>query len=151
MEELKDSASFGRRGEALFLAQAATLLLIFFPPMGLQGLLDLVGTLALTCGLVFIGYALVSLGRNLSPLPAPRARHRLVTSGMYGYVRHPMYGGLLLATFGLAAVTQSEARLALGGLLWWVLEQKVRACSECWGMMIITTSLRRLGEPEECR
>ena len=35
-------------------------------------------------------YALLSLGRNLSPLPKPRKNHSLVTSGMYSYVRHPM-------------------------------------------------------------
>jgi len=40
-------------------------------------------------------------------------------------VTHPhRYGGLILASIGLAAVTKSEARLALGFLLWFVLEQK---------------------------
>ena len=36
------------------------------------------------------------------------------------------YGGLILASIGLAAVTKSEARLALGFLLWFVLEQKTQ-------------------------
>lgn len=40
-------------------------------------------------------------------------------------MRHPMYGGLLLSCFGLAAVTHSESRLALSALLWLVLEAKV--------------------------
>ena len=44
-----------------------------------------------------------------------------------GYIRHPMYGGLILAGLGLAATTHDEVRLAMVGLLWWVLEQKVRA------------------------
>jgi protein-S-isoprenylcysteine O-methyltransferase Ste14 len=42
-----------------------------------------------------------------------------------GYIRHPMYGGLLLAGLGLAGSTHDEVRLAMVGLLWWVLEQKV--------------------------
>ena len=36
-----------------------------------------------------------------------------------------MYGGLLMAALGLAAITRNECRLALTGLLWLVLEQKV--------------------------
>jgi hypothetical protein len=36
-----------------------------------------------------------------------------------------MYGGLLMAALGLAAITRNECRLALSGLLWLVLEQKV--------------------------
>lgn len=43
-----------------------------------------------------------------------------------GYVRHPMYGGLLLASVGLSMLTRNETRLALACLLWYVLEQKVR-------------------------
>lgn len=44
-----------------------------------------------------------------------------------GYVRHPMYSGLIMAGIGLAAITRNECRLALTALLWVVLEQKVRA------------------------
>ena len=72
----------------------------------------------------FRSYALLSLGRNISPFPKPRKNHQLVTSGMYSYVRHPMYCGLILASLGLAAITRSETRLALAGLLWFILERK---------------------------
>lgn len=61
----------------------------------------------------------------LSPLPAPRKSHRLIVSGMYSYVRHPMYGGLIMACLGLAAISRNECRVALSFLLWWVLENKV--------------------------
>lgn len=43
------------------------------------------------------------------------------------------YSGLIMIAFGIAAVTLSEARLALAALLWWVLEQKVRGLSAWWG------------------
>jgi protein-S-isoprenylcysteine O-methyltransferase Ste14 len=50
-----------------------------------------------------------------------------------GYLRHPMYGGLLMASFGLAIVTRNETRMALAALLWVVLEQKVcRLCLGWW-------------------
>lgn len=41
------------------------------------------------------------------------------------YLRHPMYGGLLMASLGLAAVTHDESRLLAAAVLWLVLEQKV--------------------------
>jgi hypothetical protein len=36
-----------------------------------------------------------------------------------------MYGGLLMAAYGLAVITRSETRLAMAVLLWVVLEKKV--------------------------
>lgn len=122
VQELKQD--FGKRGEVFFFAQAAAMVLIVFCPFQLQGLLDLFATLMLTTGLVFIAYGLLSLGRNLSPMPQPRQKHTLVTTGMYSYVRHPMYAGLLLTAFGLAAVTRNETRLALALGLWFILEKK---------------------------
>ncbi len=46
-------------------------------------------------------------------------------TGMYSYVRHPMYAGLLLTSLGLAAITRNETRLALAVGLWFILEKKV--------------------------
>lgn len=42
------------------------------------------------------------------------------------YLRHPQYGGLLMAAFGIAIITRSETRLAMAAVLWFVLHQKVR-------------------------
>lgn len=125
-EELKDPNEFGKRGEAYFFAQAAVVALIVFPPWGLKGLVPFLGTIAVTTGAVFILYSLLSLNKNLSPFPEPRKQAKLVTTGMYGYCRHPMYGGLLLCSFGFAAVTGSETRLVLSVLLWIILEQKIQ-------------------------
>lgn len=127
VSELQDQQLFGKRGEAWFFAQVAVFLLVVFPPIPLRGLVDMVGTLAVTAGVVFMIYGLFSLGRNFSPLPQPRRRHLLVTKGMYSYVRHPIYAGLLLVCFGWAAISGCEGRLALSCLLWWVLEKKVSA------------------------
>lgn len=55
------------------------------------------------------------------------------------YLRHPMYGGLLMASLGLAAVAHDEARLLAAAVLWLVLEQKVRGVS---GELNIGASLR---------
>jgi protein-S-isoprenylcysteine O-methyltransferase Ste14 len=84
------------------------------------------GVLALLTGAIFFIYSVVSLGRSFSPLIAPRRNNELVTSGMYQYMRHPLYAGLLLLAFGLAAVTYSETRLVLALLLQAVLTYKAK-------------------------
>ncbi len=43
-----------------------------------------------------------------------------------GYVRHPIYCGLCFLTFGLCAITGSQARLALSVACWILLHHQVR-------------------------
>lgn len=71
-------------------------------------------------------YSVISLGRSFSPLVAPRKNNELVRTGMYQYMRHPLYAGLILLSFGLAAVTYSETRLVLALLLQMILTYKAR-------------------------
>jgi protein-S-isoprenylcysteine O-methyltransferase Ste14 len=47
------------------------------------------------------------LGRRFSGLVAIQQGHELVTSGLYGVIRHPSYLGLLLGTFGWSLVFRS--------------------------------------------
>ena len=68
-------------------------------------------------GLCLAGFALAfwaraHLGRNWGMPMSLRQGHELVTSGPYGYVRHPIYSGLMLAMIG-SAVTLSLLWLAL--------------------------------------
>ena len=71
-------------------------------------------------------FACFSLGRSFSPLIAPRNQNELVTTGMYQYMRHPFYAGLILLSYGLAAVTYNETRLVLALLLFLVLHYKAK-------------------------
>ena len=59
-----------------------------------------------------------AMGKSLTPLPAPRADAALVKTGMFEYMRHPLYTGLMLFTTGLAALTEDASRaLFAGGLI----------------------------------
>lgn len=49
-------------------------------------------------GLTLAG--LFTLGSALTPFPRPRANATLRTRGVYAWVRHPVYGGLIVATLG---------------------------------------------------
>ncbi len=49
----------------------------------------------------------------LTPLPYPRQDAELVRTGVYAQVRHPIYGGLIIAAVGFGLVTASPAALVL--------------------------------------
>ncbi len=70
--------------------------------------------IATGCGLA----GTVSLGRNLTPFPKPLARARLVQTGIYGRLRHPLYTAVFCGSVGWALVWRSWpaglAALALG-------------------------------------
>jgi protein-S-isoprenylcysteine O-methyltransferase Ste14 len=52
------------------------------------------------------------LGSNLTPLPHPATGAELVESGIYGRVRHPIYGGILLGAAGWALLTAAPIAVA---------------------------------------
>lgn len=125
-KEVTAPQQLGKRGEGWVIAQFFSLLLILFPPLNLTGLSAAVGWVSLAAGLAFIASGVLALGRSLSPLPYPRESATLVTEGVYALVRHPLYGGLIIGSLGLAFITGSEVRGLLTLLLWWILESKIK-------------------------
>ena len=93
--------------------------------------LTLCGTVLLLiaagCGLA----GAISLGRNLTPFPSPTARTRLVQTGIYRLMRHPLYTAVFCGSVGWGLVWSSWpgllAALALGPLL----DAKARR-EGCW-------------------
>ena len=59
------------------------------------------GILIIIIASIFILIAIKDLGRNLSPLPKPKANSNLVTTGIYRFMRHPMYYSLIIISFGV--------------------------------------------------
>ena len=70
-----------------------------YPPSAWIAVLGLVLTAA---GLALSVWARVHLGRNWSGFVAPKVNHRLIRTGPYARVRHPIYTGILVAIFGTA-------------------------------------------------
>ena len=73
---------------------------------------QLAGAALTALGILMAAAGLASLGGALTPFPRPLATARLRQSGVYAWVRHPIYGGVILASLGW-----SMAWLSLPGIL----------------------------------
>ena len=62
---------------------------------------NLVGFLIIIFALIILFVAIKDLGRNLTPFPRPINNSNLVTTGIYRFMRHPMYYSLILISFGV--------------------------------------------------
>lgn len=98
------------RGEWYLLVQAALILLLLFGPSTFPGmpvwdaaysrLASLSGVALIFTGILLATSGVISLGRNLTPLPVPKKNGALVVHGAYRIVRHPIYSGLLFMAVG---------------------------------------------------
>ncbi|MFD0862920.1 methyltransferase family protein [Sungkyunkwania multivorans] len=61
--------------------------------------------------------AMAQLNKNLSPFPTPKSDAQLVQTGLYKYIRHPIYTGILLAALSYAFFIGSSFKLLIFLLL----------------------------------
>jgi len=112
----------GRRGEWYVVAQFVLFPVITLGPKTLAGMPPwperLIGVSSIA-GMVLLGLgglvsllAVVNLGSNLTPLPHPKDGATLVVSGMYRFVRHPIYFGVILMAAGFSLSIQGWLTLA---------------------------------------
>lgn len=87
-------------------------------------------TLIGVAGLVLVR-AFADLGESLTPVPRPRPDARLVESGIYAHVRHPIYAALMLASVGWSSLTSSLSAFAVALVLVVFLDAKARR-EEAW-------------------
>lgn len=84
-------------------------------------------------GAVLLGSGIAELrrARALTAVPHPRPEAELVERGAYRFVRHPIYGGLILGAVGLAVITPWPGTFAAVAVLAVVLDLKRRR-EEAW-------------------
>ncbi len=126
----------GQRGEMWVAVQAVLLIVYAFVPKTGDAwanafLADVLGWVLVLAGIALLGWSALNLGRSLTPLPRPVPDGKLVTSGAYRLVRHPIYSGVILAAAGLALVTENWLRLAMAVVLFVFFDLKARA-EERW-------------------
>ena len=86
-------------------------------PAPWSALARVLGVLLLLVGAALAAVGLLGLGRNLSPLPHPKADAVLVETGLYGLMRHPIYTGLIAGSLGWALIHNSWVTLLLAGVV----------------------------------
>jgi len=119
---------FGSRGEIYFAIQAVLVLSIVLGGIpAIQPVVTiLLGPGLLVAGLAIAVASVVDMGGALTPFTKPptTAQAKLVTDGLYKYMRHPMYTGLISLMVGLSILSGSADRLLLAGLLFVFLDFK---------------------------
>ncbi len=99
-----------RRGDWWLMAQVSLILAHLLPPLPSKPItipdfshpLTLSGGILCILGAILAFGALISLGKNLSPLPEPKIDSILITKGAYKYCRHPLYQGLIISSIGMS-------------------------------------------------
>jgi protein-S-isoprenylcysteine O-methyltransferase Ste14 len=102
-------------------------------------------------GLVLIFWSGVALGKMYSPEVTIQKKHQLVTTGLYRYIRHPRYLGVVLVALGLSFLFRSWIGLAanipvLGVLLFRIKDEEAfmhqefgpeweAYCKQSWRLM----------------
>lgn len=122
---MNDLPSLGPRGEGWVLIQGILLVLVAAAGWSLgpdwsapaQTVGVVVGIALIGSGIVLIARGVADLGGAMTPLPRPRDDAELVETGAYALVRHPVYGGLILAAFGWAIVQASIVAVILAAAL----------------------------------
>ena len=71
----------------------------------------LAGIAAMVGGGILVFRGVKDLGGSLTALPHPKDDATLVEFGAYRLVRHPIYGGLILGSFGWSLLQASVAAL----------------------------------------
>lgn len=88
--------------------------------------IKLVGVCMMFTGL-FIGLiANFYLGENFTPFVTPKKNGKLITSGIYGIVRHPIYTAAIILAFGWTIYCGSILGFVLSIILIFVLDGKAK-------------------------
>lgn len=99
-------------------------------PRSARVTLRVLGAMVAVGGLPLVLSGLRRLGEQLTPYPRPAEGGSLKQDGVYGLVRHPIYGGILLLVLAWALIT-SPLVLAPTAVLVGLFEAKHRR-EELW-------------------
>ena len=83
------------------------------------------GLIIIIIASIIMFLAIKDLGSNLSPFPRPIANGNLITSGIYSFMRHPMYYALILISLGIFIINLSFYYLFLTLILSLVIKFKI--------------------------
>jgi protein-S-isoprenylcysteine O-methyltransferase Ste14 len=126
----------GSRGEWLVVVQVFLMGFLFLGPrhwpgpsnrpFPFPGACRIVGLLLVPAGGLLFLAGIMRLGRGLTPLPHPKDNSTLIQTGPFALVRHPIYGGGIIAGLGWALCVQGWLTLGYAIVLFLFLDAKSR-------------------------
>ena len=84
-----------------------------------------IGILIIINAFIIMLVSIKDLGRNLSPFPRPINNSNLVTTGIYRFMRHPMYYSLIFISIGVFIIKLSIYYLFLTTSLALIIKFKI--------------------------
>lgn len=136
----------GRQRIAVVLLQVLSLATLLVAPycdrrglvtIGESDVIRYLGIVLFAGGFVLVSWAEASLGRQFSTQVTIQEEHRLVTEGLYRYLRHPRYLGIILTNLGIALVFRSGLALifvaVLVALLLWRINDEENLMRQTFG------------------
>jgi protein-S-isoprenylcysteine O-methyltransferase Ste14 len=131
-----DDLQKGKR--LVFLQLALIIVLALFPDSAtVDQRLSIGGTILLAIGLVVLFAGFKGLGKSLTANPVPIEDGKLVTTGIFSIVRHPIYLGLLVVTLGLVVSSGVWAQILVWAALAMLLTYKMR-----WEEVLLTAKYK---------
>jgi protein-S-isoprenylcysteine O-methyltransferase Ste14 len=117
--------SLGPRGEGWVLVQSILFVLVAAAGFSVNGAWarEARTVTTIVAGLLVVGGGLlavsgaVELREAFTPVPRPRDGARLVETGAYALVRHPIYGGIVLVALGWGLFAASPISIGLSLVL----------------------------------
>ena len=88
-------------------------------------IINYVSNFLIFLALIFIIFSLKELGKSISPMPRPKENSKLITSGIYTILRHPMYYSLIIISLGLFMKSFTIYNLILTILLIFIIYNKI--------------------------
>ncbi len=85
-----------------------------------------IGLALMILGMGLIFWSSLALGRLYSPEVTLQKEHRLITDGLYRYVRHPRYLGGMMLGIGLSLLFRSWIGLALTGVFVFIIFFRIK-------------------------
>ncbi len=106
-----------------FVSIQFVLFILYFIPLfsftfNLSVFLKYTGRVLTVIGFLVIFIAIFQLNRNLTPFPTPVNKGTLIKTGLYKFIRHPIYSGIILAAIGFGLYNESLWKLSIGLVLW---------------------------------
>jgi protein-S-isoprenylcysteine O-methyltransferase Ste14 len=120
-----------KKSRLLVTVQFALLAAIFFAPNGTPSAMTPEWVLGLGSFIVWPGLGIVvmsifKLGQSLTASPIPRENAELKTDGLYKWMRHPIYTGLMLTTLGISLEAGSVSKMFFVVALMFLFDYKAK-------------------------